>query len=93
MQKYHLEDEDLANLEDVLQFAQRIADLQYDDDMADAIQTTILEVARAFGVTCTKMTVEADEAGNYIVTTEQEDTPKPRPSLRIVSDRDREDSD
>ena len=76
---YEIDEETRADLTEVLSLAQRVIDLQYSDEIADELEGYLVNVARAFGIETTKMTVDVSEDGKtYTVTTEAEE-PEPTP--------------
>ena len=88
--KYEIDDETRGLLEEVLQLAQRVVDLQYNDDIADDLQTILEETADRFGIRQTEVIVEDDGAGKLTITLRAEEQPKPaKPTLTIVADNDK----
>ena len=61
--KYPLEDGDRALVEEVLGLAQRLVDLQYDDETHDELQMVLTDVADLFGIECQEIHVSVDEDG------------------------------
>ena len=75
MADYEISEDDRANLTEVLSLAQRVIDLQYDDEVAEELEGYLVAVADAFGIATTKMTVDVSEDGKtYTVTSEPEVT-------------------
>ena len=88
--KYEIDDETRGLLEEVLQLAQRVVDLQYNDDIADDLQLILEETADRFGIRQTEVIVEDDGAGKLTITLRAEEQPKPaKPTLTIVADNDK----
>lgn len=88
--KYEIDDETRGLLEEVLQLAQRVVDLQYNDEIADDLQIILEETADRFGIRQTEVIVEDDGAGKLTITLRAEEQPKPsKPTLTIVADNDK----
>ena len=85
--KYPLEDGDRALVEEVLGLAQRLVDLQYDDETHDELQLVLTDVADLFGIECQEIHVSVDEDG--VVTAKAQPTQPlidTRRGLTLVSD-------
>ena len=75
---YEIDDDTRTCLTEVLSLAQRVIDLQYDDETADELEQYLITIAERFGIETTKMTVDVSEDGKtYTVTTEPEQEPTP----------------
>ena len=75
---YEIDDDTRTCLTEVLSLAQRVIDLQYDDETADELEQYLITIAERFGIETTKMTVDVSEDGKtYTVTTEAEEEPTP----------------
>ena len=74
--KYPVDDETRALLEDVLSMAQRVADLQYDDDVGDDLQAVLVEVAHRFGIPTTEVNVSVSDEGVITATVSEPETPR-----------------
>ena len=75
---YEIDDDTRTCLTEVLSLAQRVIDLQYDDETADELEQYLITIAERFGIETTKMTVDVSEDGKtYTVTTEEEQEPTP----------------
>ena len=84
---YDIDDDTRELLEEVLQFAQRLVDLQYDDETADAMQTILEELADRFGIQQTEISVTTDEHGKITIDLHRPQTlPNTRANLTLVSD-------
>ena len=86
--KYPLADQDRSLVEEVLGLAQRMVDLQYDDETADELQTVLTDVADMFGIECQEVHVSVDEDGVLTARTiePQQTLPDTRRGLKLVSD-------
>ena len=86
--KYPLDADDRVLVEEVLGLAQRMVDLQYDDDTADELQSVLTDVADLFGIECQEVHVTVDEDG--VITARTLDSEQPlidsRRGLKLVSD-------
>ena len=85
--KYPLEEGDQALVEEVLGLAQRLVDLQYDDETHDELQMVLTDTADLFGIECQEIHVSVDEDG--VVTAKAQPTqplPDTRRGLTLVSD-------
>lgn len=91
---YTLDEDTQSLLEEVLQLAQRVVDLQYDDETAEDLQLLLTECADRFGIRQTEVEVSDDGAGTITVTLLNPDEPKPKkkPTLTVVSSRDLDDT-
>ena len=89
--KYEIDDETRGLLEEVLQLAQRVVDLQYNDDTADDLQLILEETADRFGIRQTEVIVEDDGAGKLTITlrADEEHAKPAKPTLTIVADNDK----
>lgn len=80
-------DEDTRDLlTEVLSLAQRVVDLQYDDETAEELESVCITVGRRFGIESHQMTVtECD--GGYLVKPDKPDKPeaKPRWTPTVIS--------
>lgn len=54
-------------VQELLEYAQRIVDLQYDDATASVMQDTLQEVAEAFGIEQHEAIITTDESGKITV--------------------------
>ena len=89
MAEYTLSANDREIVEEVLTIAQRVVDLQYDDDVADQMEALLIHTAEIFGIPTHKITVTEQEDGTIVVTSETETAePKPAWTPRIVSSDD-----
>jgi len=86
--KYTLEEQDRKLVEEVLGLAQRLVDLQYDDETADELQSILTEVADMFAIECQEVHVTVDEDGTITARTLEPEQPLPdtRRGLKLVSD-------
>jgi len=87
--KYEIDDDTRELLEEVLQLAQRVVDLQYNDDIAADLQLILDETAERFGIRQTELIVDDDGAGKITITVKTEPEPTPKPKLTIVADNDK----
>ena len=60
MAKYELEEQEQELLESVFAMAQRVVDLQYDDDCANELQNILLDCADLFGIEVNEMILNED---------------------------------
>lgn len=85
---YDIDDETREDLESVLELAQRIVDLQYDDASREGLQDLLTSVADRFGIACSELLVEIDEAGTITARFEQDEPTQPlkdtRPTLTAI---------
>jgi|TARA_B110000977_G_C10936093_1_gene439060 pyruvate/2-oxoglutarate dehydrogenase complex dihydrolipoamide dehydrogenase (E3) component len=76
MSRYTLTEDDRFFVESVLAMAQQIVDAQYDEDVADDLQTLLVEVANMFDITSSKANVVEHEDGSLTVSFEEQDKPE-----------------
>ena len=75
---YEIDEDTRTCLTEVLSLAQRVVDLQYDDETADELEQFLVTVAERFAIETTKMIVDVSEDGKtYTVTTEADEEPTP----------------
>jgi len=78
---------------ELLSLAQRVIDLQYDDDIADELEAVLVSVAKEFGIETTEVNVDVSEDGKtYTIThnePEEPDFPGWTPKL-ILGDKDKD---
>ena len=68
---YEVDEDTRALLTEVLSLAQRVIDLQYDDETADDLESILVSVSKRFGIETTKMTVDvSDDGRTYTVNME-----------------------
>lgn len=86
--KYPLDADDRSLVEEVLGLAQRMVDLQYDDETADELQSVLTDVADMFGIECQEVHVTVDEDGTLTARTVEpaQTLPDTRRGLKLVSD-------
>ena len=86
--KYPLDADDRVLVEEVLGLAQRMVDLQYDDETADELQSVLTDVADLFGIECQEVHVTVDEDGVITARTLESEQPlvDTRKGLKLVSD-------
>tara|TARA_B100000683_G_scaffold50638_1_gene48117 strand:+ start:234 stop:548 length:315 start_codon:yes stop_codon:yes gene_type:complete len=60
MAKYELEDKERELLESVFSMAQRVVDLQYDDAVAEELQSILLDSAELFDIEMNEMILNED---------------------------------
>ena len=88
MAKYELDEYERDIVEGVLAMAQRIVDLQYDQETEKEMQAVLLECARLFDIETHEMVVTEREDGTITVTAVK-DEEQPKNSLgwtpRIIS--------
>ena len=87
--KYEIDDDTRELLEEVLQLAQRVVDLQYNDAIAADLQLILDETAERFGIRQTELIVDDDGAGKITITVMREPEPTTKPKLTIVADNDK----
>lgn len=78
---YDVDEDTRTCLTEVLSLAQRVIDLQYDDDAADELEQYLVTVASRFGIETTKMTVDVSEDGRTFTVTHDDDEPE-KPSWK-----------
>lgn len=69
---YPIDDDMKTMLTEVLSMAQRVIDLQYDDDIAEELEELLVSVAERFDIQTTKMTVDVSEDGKTFTVTHDE---------------------
>ena len=78
---------------ELLSLAQRVIDLQYDDDIADELEAVLVSVAKEFGIETTEVNVDVSEDGKTYTITHHEpaepDFPGWTPKL-ILGDKDKD---
>ena len=80
---YEVDEETYNNLIELLTLAQRVIDLQYDDETAEDLEIPLVQVARAFGIPTTKMNIDVSEDGRtFTVTSEPREADKPKAQPR-----------
>jgi hypothetical protein len=88
--KYEVDEDTKELLQEVLGLAQRVVDLQYDDEMGDVLQDMLIEVSDRFDIQSTEVKVTVDDDGTItakIVADEPtQDLPNTRSGLSLVSD-------
>ena len=89
MAKYDLEEHERDILEGVLAMAQRIVDLQYDQETEQEMQAVLLECAKLFAIETHEMVITEGEDGTITVTAvsdeqSQQMNPKPAWTPRVI---------
>ena len=88
--KYEVDEDTKELLQEVLALAQRVVDLQYDDEMGDILQDVLIEVSDIFNIQSREVSVTVDEDGTItakIVSDEPTQTlPDTRAGIKLVSD-------
>jgi len=88
--KYEVDEETKELLQEVLGLAQRVVDLQYDDEMGDILQDMLIEVSDRFDIQSSEVSVTVDEDGTItakIVADEPtQSLPDTRAGIKLVSD-------
>lgn len=87
--KYEIDDDTRELLEEVLQLAQRVVDLQYNEAIEADLQLILDETAERFGIRQTQLIVDDDGEGKITITVKSEPEPTPKPKLTIVADNDK----
>ena len=87
--KYEIDDDTRELLEEVLQLAQRVVDLQYDQEIEADLQLLLAETAERFGIRQTELIVDDDGEGKITITVKTEPTEPTKPKLTIVADNDK----
>ena len=90
MKKYEVDEDTKELLQEVLGLAQRVVDLQYDDEMGDVLQDMLIEVSDRFDIQSTEVKVTVDDDGTItakIVADEPtQSLPNTRAGIKLVSD-------
>ena len=90
MTKYEVDEDTKELLQEVLGLAQRVVDLQYDDEMGDILQNMLIEVSDIFGIESREVSVTVDDDGTItakIVADEPtQSLPDTRAGIKLVSD-------
>ena len=82
---YTIDEDTRTCLTEVLSLAQRVIDLQYDDETADELEQYLIIIAERFGIETTKMTVDVSEDGKtYTVTTDPAEPTITPPKLTVI---------
>ena len=71
--KYELEDVDKQLVETLLSLAQRVVDLQYDQDTEQDLQNILLDCADLFGIETHEMLIEESEDGSITISNKLEE--------------------
>lgn len=89
MPKYEVDEDTKDLLQEILGLAQRVVDLQYDEEMGDALQEMLIECSEQFGIESHEVKVTVAEDGTITAKIEQEATQPlkdTRAGLKLVSD-------
>ena len=81
---YDVDEDTQELLEEVLSLAQRVIDLQYDDETADQLESLLIETARRFGIESHIMNITETEEG-YLVHKPKKPEAKPRWTPTVIS--------
>lgn len=81
---YDVDEDTRELLEEVLSLAQRVIDLQYDDETADQLESLLIETARRFGIESHIMNITETEEG-YLVHKPKKPEAKPRWTPTVIS--------
>ena len=81
---YDVDEDTRELLTEVLTLAQRVVDLQYDDDSADQLESVCVEVGRRFGIESHTMDVTETDEG-YLVHKPKKPEAKPRWTPTVIS--------
>ena len=81
---YDVDEDTRELLTEVLTLAQRVVDLQYDDDSADSLEAVCIEVGRRFGIESHVMDVTETDEG-YLVHKPKKPEAKPRWTPTVIS--------
>ena len=88
--KYEVDEETKELLQEVLGLAQRVVDLQYDDEMGDILKDMLIEVSDRFDIQSSEVKVTVDDDGTItarIVADEPtQSLPDTRAGIKLVSD-------
>ena len=100
MAKYELEDKERELLESVFSMAQRVVDLQYDDAIAEELQSILIDSAALFDIEMNEMILNEDPETGEIRIRFKEDkleepavkkTEKPRWTPKVISNENTKD--
>ena len=80
--EYEIDDDTRTCLTEVLSLAQRVIDIQYDDETADELEQYLITIAERFGIETTKMTVDVSEDGKTYTVTADETVAHPEAEAR-----------
>ena len=86
-----LSEEDRLCIEAVLTLAQTTVDAQYNDEMAEELQSVLVECAELFGIESLKTNITENDDGSVTMTFEEPETKKP--SLRVINGSKPDDDD
>ena len=87
---YPIDDDMKTMLTEVLSMAQRVIDLQYDDEMGDILQDMLIELSDRFDIQSSEVSVTVDDDGTItakIVSDEPtQSLPDTRAGIKLVAD-------
>lgn len=89
MPKYEVDEDTKDLLQEILGLAQRVVDLQYDEEIGDALQDMLIECSEQFGIESHEVKVTVAEDGTITAKIESEDTQPlkdTRAGIKLVSD-------
>jgi hypothetical protein len=87
--KYEIDEDTKELLTETLGLAQRVIDLQYDDEMADLLQDMLEDLSERFDIKVKEVKVTVDDDGTItakIVDEPTQSLPDTRTGLSLVSD-------
>ena len=81
---YEVDEDTRELLTEVLSLAQRVIDLQYDDDVADSLEDMLISLSARFGIESHTMNITETEEG-YLVHKPKKPEAKPRWTPTVIS--------
>ena len=89
MPKYEVDEDTKDLLQEILGLAQRVVDLQYDEEMGDALQDMLIECSEQFGIESHEVKVTVADDGTITAKIDAEATQPlkdTRAGLKLVAD-------
>jgi hypothetical protein len=88
--RYEVDEDTKELLQEVLGLAQRIVDLQYDEEMGDVLQDMLLDLSERFDIQSSEVKVTVDEDGTITAKIVADEATQPLPNsregIKLVSD-------
>ena len=88
--QYEVDEETKELLQEVLGLAQRVVDLQYDDEIAEVLQDMLIDLSERFHIESQEVKVTVDEDGTITAKIEDPEPTQPlkdtRKGIKLVSD-------
>jgi len=90
--QYEVDEDTKQLLQEVLGLAQRVIDLQYDEEMGDVLQDMLLDLSERFDIQSSEVKVTVEEDGTIIAKIIEDELDRTQPlrdtrrGLKLVSD-------